>query len=445
MLFASASIATGHVVKLFAFSLLGVGGFLGIYGLFQSLGFDFFSYVTSYGAKAFSTFGNPNFHSAFMGMTAAVAITLGIFAQMKLTHRIGLFILFVIAAINIFLSSEQGYLNFLAGFLSALLVYFFSKRKMILAWVSLGLSGLGGFLVIAGILNIGPLADLLYKSSLQARGFYWRAGINMMMEHPVFGVGLDGFGNWYRRYRSQTAAELNAGLVTDTAHSIPLDIGSGGGFPLLIFYLFLLGLALSSIIKVIKRSDDFDAVFASIIAAWVAYQAQSLISINQLGLGVWGWSLTGLVIGYELNTRDGKMMSYHKVSEKIGKKNEQISAKVLLIAVVAGGISTVVSVPPYLAANHFYKALQSGDGNLLFESAYLKPYDRTRFRYTVQIMSQNNLEYRAIQLLVDATKLYPDSFELWQSWSQIPSATPAQIAKAKSEMKRLDPFNRDLE
>jgi hypothetical protein len=379
-----------------------------------------------------------------MGMTAAVAITLGIFAQIKLTHRVGLLLLFVVALLNVFLSSEQGYLNFLAGFLAALLVYFFSKGKMIVAWVSLGLSGLGGFLVLAGILNIGPLADVLYKSSLQARGFYWRAGINMMIEHPVFGVGLDGFGNWYRRYRSQTAAELNAGLVSDTAHSIPLDIGSGGGLPLLILYLFLLVLALHAIIKVIKRSDEFDPIFASIVAAWVAYQAQSLISINQLGLGVWGWSLTGLVIGFELNTREGNMMSYHKVSGKIGKKKEQIPAKVLLIAVVAGGVSTVVSIPPYLAANNFYKALQSGDGNLLFESAYLKPYDRTRFRYTVQIMSQNNLENRAIQLLVDATKLYPDSFELWQSLSQITSATPAQITKAKYEMKRLDPFNPDL-
>ena len=52
-----------------------------------------------------------------------------------------------------------------------------------------------------------------------------------------------------------------------------------------------------------KRKTEFDVIFATIVAAWVAYQAQSLISINQLGLGVWGWSLSGLIIGYELNTR----------------------------------------------------------------------------------------------------------------------------------------------
>jgi hypothetical protein len=97
-----------------------------------------------------------------------------------------------------------------------------------------------------------------------------------------------------------------------------------------------------------------------------------------------------------------------------------------------------------MAANKYYKALQSGDGNVLYESAYLKPYDRIRFLYTAQILAENKLEDKAIQILSDASKLYPDSFEVWQRWSGIPSATPAQIAKAKAEMKRLDPFNPDL-
>jgi hypothetical protein len=332
-------------------------------------------------------------------------------------------------------------LNFLAGFLAAVLVYLFSKKRLILAWTGLALSGLGGLLVLAGILNSGPLADLLYKSSLQARGFYWRAATNMMVEHPFFGVGLDGFGDWYRRSRTQSATDFNAGIVSDTAHNIPLDIGSGGGIPLMIFYLLILGLAFNAIVKVIKRSQDFDPIFASIVAGWVAYQAQSLISINQLGLGVWGWSFTGLLIGYELNTRDKSSNTQTQLSGKVSKMKEKIPASALLIAVATAAIGAVVSLPPYLAANKYYKALQSGDATLLQQSAYLKPYDRTRFLYTAQILADNKLENQAIAVLLDATKIYPDSFELWQRWSQIPSATPAQIVKANSEMKRLDPFN----
>jgi O-antigen ligase len=444
LLIASASSASAAVLKKFTFSLLGVGGLVGLYGLGQSQGIDLFDYVNAYGSNVFGTFGNPNFQSAFMGMTAAVGLTLATFGQIKIAQRAGLIGVCIVAVSNIALSSEQGYLNFLAGFIAAILVYLFSKKKVILAWVSLAVSCLGGVLVLAGILNIGPLADLLYKSSLQARGFYWRAAINMMIEQPFFGVGLDGFGNWYRRSRTQTAAELNASVVSDTAHNVPLDIGSGGGIPLLLLYLAFIGLALNAIIKVIKRPQDFDPIFAAIVAGWVAYQAQSLISINQLGLGVWGWSLTGLLIGYELNTRDNSSETQAKISGKVRKKKEQIPASALLIAVAAAAIGSAVSLPPYLAANKYYKALQSGDGNLLYESAYLKPYERTRFLYTAQIMAENKLEDRAIQILADASKLYPDSFELWQRWSQIPTATPAQIAKAKAEMKRLDPFNPDL-
>ena len=444
LLFASAASASTTVLKKFAYSLSGVGGLLGLYGLGQWQGVDLFDYVNAYDSNVFATFGNPNFHSAFMGMTAAVAFTLGIFCQLNWVQRVGLLAICGIAISNVYLSSEQGYLNFLAGFLAAVIVYLFSKKKLILAWTGLALSGLGGLLVFAGILNGGPLADLLYKSSLQARGFYWRAALNMMADHPFFGVGLDGFGDWYRRSRSQTVAELNAGVVSDTAHNIPFDIGSGGGIPLLILYLLILGLALNAIIRVIKRSQEFDPIFASIVAGWVAYQAQSLISINQLGLGVWGWSLTGLLIGYELNTRDKSKNEQIKQGAKILKKKEQIPASALLIAVTAGAIGAAVSLPPYLAANKYYKALQSGDANILYESAYLKPYDRIRFLYTAQIMAENKMEDKAIQILSDASELYPDSFEVWQRWSGIPSATPAQKAKAKTEMKRLDPFNPDL-
>jgi O-antigen ligase len=249
LLFASAASATTEVLKKVAHSLLGVGGFLGLYGLGQWQGIDVFDYVNAYGSNVFATFGNPNFQSAFMGMTAAVGLTLGILGHMKMAQRAGLMAICLLAISNIYLSSEQGYLNFLAGFLAAVLVYLFTKKKTILAWTGLALSGLGGLLVLAGILNSGPLAELLYKSSLQARGFYWRAAINMMVENPFFGVGLDGFGDWYRRSRPQSAIEVNASVVSDTAHNIPLDIGSGGGIPLLIFYLLILGLALNAIIR----------------------------------------------------------------------------------------------------------------------------------------------------------------------------------------------------
>jgi hypothetical protein len=440
----SAIASSKKLLENFVISLLVVGSVLAFYGLMQWRGLDIFDYSNAYSSNVFGTFGNPNFQSAFMGMVAAAASTAIFFGRYSNKIRGSLVVLIAIAILNVKLSSLQGYLNFLAGFSAALILYLFSTRRKIMGWFVLGIASAGSTVLILGIFNLGPLSDYIYKSSLQARGFYWRAAVKMMVEHPIFGVGLDSFGNWFRRSRSRSASEFNAGVVSDTAHNIPLDLGTGGGFPLLIAYMCLVLLTIISITRILKRGQEFNVVFATLVAAWVAYQAQSLISINQLGLGVWGWSLSGLLIGYEINSRDQMQYPLQKIANRKSQGDHKIPASTLLIAVMSGVIGLIVSIPPYLAANKFYSALQSGDGIVLQQAAYLKPYDRTRFLYTAQILAENSLDKNAIHVLSDAAKIYPDSFELWQRWSQIPTASPAEIAKAKSEMKRLDPLNPDL-
>jgi hypothetical protein len=202
--------------------------------------------------------------------------------------------------------------------------------------------------------------------------------------------------------------------------------------------------ALVSIVRIIKRKTEFDVVFTTIVAAWVAYQAQSLISINQLGLGVWGWSLSGLIIGYELSTRPNQGKTEPKVVRRGKTSSQKLSALAVVTTFVGAGAGIAAALPPYLAANKFYIALKSGDAEIIQPAAYLKPYDRARFAFVAQLMQENKLESRAIEVLRDATARYPDSMELWRRWSTIPSAASEDVARAKAEMKRLDPFNPEL-
>ena len=123
---------------------------------------------------------------------------------------------------------------------------------------------------------------------------------------------------------------------------------------------------------------------------------------------------------------------------------QKLSAGALVITFVTSGIGLAIALPPYLAANKFYKALQSGDANVIQPAAYLEPYDRSRFTFVAQILQENKLEDRAIAVLRDASKIYPDSYEIWSRWAGIATASPNDIARAKAEMKRLDPFNPDL-
>ena len=443
LMFAATVSASRRVLQRYSVSLVVVGFLLSLYGILQSRGVDFYEFNNAYATNVFGTFGNPNFQSAFMGITGTVALTWVCFSRANVFIRFALFVFVGLALYNISLSSEQGYLTLLTGFTCAVAIFLLSKKQRILGYSVLGFGVMAGLLVLVGIFNKGPLAEVIYKSSLQVRSFYWEAAVRMMIDHPLFGVGMDGFGDWYRRSRTQEIADFNVGITADTAHNIPLDIGSGGGIPLLVIYFGLIGLALISIIRILKRTTSFDLVFTSVAAAWFAYQAQSLININQIGIGVWGWSLTGLLIGYELHTRSPGIDSRSKL-QRIVIKKQQISALAVVTSFIFGGLGLAAAIPPYSAAGEFYKALQSGDAEVIQPAAYLQPNDRARYLYVAKIMIENKLDDRATKVLSDASRIYPDSFDLWQMWSTVPTATPDQIARAKSEMRRLDPYNKNI-
>jgi O-antigen ligase len=450
LLLLSTVIATNsQFLKRFVQNLLVLGVLLIFYGQIQNQGLDPFPFQNAYGSNVFGTLGNPNFMSAFMGITGVVAVGLSLNRSLKIWSRLG-FILVSLATLVIILetNSVQGFLNFATGVTSLVIIWLFMKHKTKAAYLLTCIAGVGGGLVFLGIINIGPLASYLYKSSLQARGFYWRAALDMLLNQPIFGVGMDGYGEWYRRSRTLEDTLINPGINTDTAHNVFLDIASNGGFPLIITYLCILTLVVISIVKVIKRSREFDPIFAATVGAWVAYQAQSFISINAIGLAIWGWILSGLIIGYEINTRkrDEAFDSYATKGDRRNTKqlNQALSSGTLVSIFVSTLIAVALALPPYVAANRFYNAIKSGNALELQPAAYIKPYDRVRFTFVAYNLTQNNLNDRALVVIRDAAKLFPNSYEVWNILAGLPNASAAEIANAKAQLKRLDPHNPDL-
>ena len=444
LLLASLVSSSKLLLKRYVVALLSSGAALALYGIAQSRGYDFFEFDLGIGTKTFGSFGNSNFQSAYMGITAAAGLTLVVYSKIKIYFKTGLFILSCLAIYNVSLSSEQGYFNFIVGIAAGTIIFLFKSRKPVLGWMALAGSSVSVLFLLLGILKIGPLAEYIFKSSLSARWFYWQAAGKMMINHPFFGVGMDGFGDAYLQSRPASVYSSGFFTVSDTAHSIPLDIGSNGGFPLFIAYVSVILFVLLSIVRIMKRKTEFDVVFTTIVAAWVAYQAQSLISINQLGLGVWGWSLSGLIIGYELNTRPNVIEGNPKSAPRGKASMQKISAFAVITTFIATSAGITAALPPYMAADKFYKALQSGDANVIQPAAYLQPYDRSRFIFVARILQENKLEDRAITVLRDASKIYPNSFEIWNRWAAIASAKADDVARAKAEMKRLDPRNPNL-
>jgi hypothetical protein len=385
-----------------------------------------------------------------MGLIAVVAFTIAIHKGFSPQVRIGLVFIGFVALIVIFETiAKQGYFAFLAGFGVVSVIWLFQTKRKKSAIAVSGLGAISGCLVLLALTNVGPLASYIYKGSLAARGFYWDAAFKMLTSHPFFGVGMDGFIDWYRRTRSPDYFKDEFFSFSNTAHNVFLDIASSGGYPLIALYVTVIALVVISIFRILKRSDGFDVYFSAVVGAWVAYQAQSFVSINQLGLAIWGWVLSGLIIGYELNTRT---IDVGQVSQPIRRQQEKkakVSKQQLnpsTVVLLFGGFITaaLVSVPPYYANASFFSAIKSGDVKKLQLTAYLKPLDEKRLLHIATILHENNYDNEALAIAKDGAKRYSNSFDFWQLLSSIPIATSADISQAKMEMKRLDPFNPDL-
>jgi len=340
-------------------------------------------------------------------------------------------------------ASQQGFLVLIIGSAISLGIFVFGKSRA-LSYSYLGLSIVGFLALLMGTLNKGPLASFLYKDSVTYRGDYWRAGWKMTVENPVFGVGLDSYGDWYRKSRT-IEATLRRGpdVTSNAAHNVFLDISSAGGFPLVMMYIALMVLVVISTVKVIKRSEGFNAGFVGLVAGWVAFQAQSIISINQIGLALWGWVLSGLIIGYEINTRGGEVVT-EKKSGKSATKSVQTSASTSLAMFVGLIIGVLVGMPPYLASAKYKGALETGNPKVIQEAAYIWPVDSTRMIVVAMTLNDNEFEDQAQQIAMNAVERFPENYSVWSTLRLMKKASEEQKAQALAQMKRLDPLNPTL-
>ena len=432
------------VIKQLILVIFIVGSASLAYGVVQALGGDPFNWVNPY-SPVFGFLGNPNFQSSLLGVIGAIAFAQLFVKELKIQIKvlIGAYLLVTLYVIKE-THSQQGFLVLALGIGVVVGLYLLQLKRGLGIGYGL-LSILGFFVVLFGTLNKGPLAALLYKDSVTYRGDYWQAGWNMTVNHPIFGVGMDSYGDWYRRSRT-LAATLRRGpdTTSNAAHNVFLDISSYGGFPLLIIYVALMVLVFISGVKVLKRSTAFNPAFAGLFGGWVAFQAQSIISINQIGLAMWGWVLSGLIIGYEINTRNVAVVDAATKKGRVAGKPAQTSAGSVVALFVAFVLGVLVGMPPYVASTKYKSALETSNPTVIQQAAYIWPLDYSRMIQVAGTLNDNKLEAQGLEVAVDATKSFPDNYAVWASLDSMKSATPEQKAQAQKEMKRLDPLNPNL-
>jgi O-antigen ligase len=345
-----------YLVSLFTALLLGV------YGLMQNSGLDFVKWNNPYNS-IISTVGNPNFAAAIMAVM--VTLLFGPILQNGYSQVQKIFsgFLIIVLVYTIYLSdARQGLISVFIGIGTYLTIWIYDNRKKI--GIFLGALGLITFFFsILGMLQIGPLEKYLYKGSVTLRGYYWRTGLEMFKENPLFGVGLDRYGSYFKELRD-VSYPLNYGFdITSTnAHNVPIQLFATGGVFFGLSYIVLLTIVASVAIKgLIKTSGNDRLTIASLFSAWLAFQAQSFVSIDNIGIAVWGWLLSGLVIA--IATEKTSNLEEPRIIVK--KQSNQIN---LLQPIISGIMVTLVLIP----------------GTLLLKSESLMFQTRMRFDPTVE-------------------------------------------------------------
>jgi hypothetical protein len=264
---------------------------------------------------------------------------------------------------------------------------------------------------------------------------------------------MDGYGDWYRRSRSVNAATVMPGpnTVTNSAHNVVLDVFSYGGFPLLLSYLGLLLLGALAILRGLKRTRTYDPIFVGLSVAWIGYQLQSLISINQIGLAVWGWVLTGALIAYEASKRNAESRLTTSETSKESKQGPRVKKDSVISSPLIAGLGMVVGLilacPPISADMAWFKA--TGSGNLVevekaLTPSYLHPASSERLVNVVAILENSQLFDKAREYALKATEYNPENFDSWNALYSVKNSTPSEKALALKNMKRLDPNNPEV-
>lgn len=437
--------STEHFKKLI-YGFFGAGVINILYCLWAWQIDDFIPWNNIYGS-ILGTFGNPNFIGAFLGMVIVALAAYGLQSGLKFGPRLVIITLSLIAFLEVIASNAIQGLVVTFGGLSIILFYWIKiniqSKVLLLLYSGLVLSL--GVISSLGALQIGPLSSIIYKRSVSLRGSYWKAGIEMGRENLFTGVGMDAYGNNYRRYRDENAFLSMPGpeTVSNAAHNIFIDIFAFGGMPLLISYLLMVGLTALSIFKVGRRAMTFDPVFAAMAGVWICYQVQSFISINQIGLAVWGWVLSGALIAYA-EVFQNNLSPHKKQKTKNTGSLEIVELQSGLLALAGMVVGAVISIPPLTADATWLSALKTQNLTRIraaLEPSYFNPSDSARLVSAVTILDRSQLYSEALSMARYGVTYNADFTDAWKSLLYTPEATEFDKKSAKENLIRLDPLN----
>jgi O-antigen ligase len=403
-------------------------GITSLYSLMQRFGLDIFEWETKTNG-IIGTLGNPNFQGSFAAMALVPALVY--FWSPRTTRVYSLSFSLILIITIVVCQSTQGYIAALASISIYLLIYAWYKGKPKFYSLLIPVF-LAGLVALAGMLNKGPLAAYLYKISVQSRGEMWRTAFNAANKNPFLGTGPDSFGDFSLFYRDQKTANGIAEF-TDNAHNFFLQFAATGGYTLALVYLAIIVLSLHSFIKLQREKNSFDKNLAAVFSAWLCFQLQSIISPASISTLTWNFIISGSLIGLSAQnwtTNESKLLK--------PKRLTKVFSYFFILS------SILITYPLFNSDRLALKSIRTGDGNLAIVAAKSYPESVIRYSRIGTTLLTSGLYPQSLDVARSAVKFNPNAISAWILILVNESAPISERQKAKNEILRLDPFNKEV-
>lgn len=423
------------------------GGILSSYGFFQSIGRDFIAWQNPYN-QVLGTLGNPNFASAALALFACLSFSTLFAPKVQKSVKVLALLVFALSFYVIYQSkSIQGLVALTVG-IGFFLYIVISNKYKIRGRLFLIFYLLSGTLSILGMLQTGPLKNWLYKDSVSVRGYYWRAGFQMFKENIISGVGVDRYGYWFKQLREPTySLKYGYDITSSNAHSIPIQMFATSGLLVGILYFAIFAYTLVKSIKYLKLNSDIDkTTLTALVAALIVYLAQSVISIENIGLGIWGWLLLGAIIGLSssYNKQDKTIKS--NVPKDLNPAHLILSWVLVLLVLVPISYLYRVEKTMFLARDSFNYSEPANSPNFFTLSDQLINLQMADENYKYRIaygLSQAGQTDKSKSILIDLHATDYRNLDVLELLANIYEAENnlSEAITYRNKINRLDPWN----
>jgi O-antigen ligase len=402
------------------------------YSILQLLNLDPISWDTV-NIKYFGTFGNPNFLSSFLAVST-IPVLASVYIKMKKENTILKVLLYlIINTISIYLIyktySLQGFIVLVLANFIWLLFWLYSKNRFRMMYSAIFIGFFSSYLSLIGTLNKGPLADVLYKSSITSRGDFFRSAIAATKDNWVAGVGPDSFGDYYLMYRDTKAANRSNAEIADSAHNYFLDLSANFGIFMLAIYLAMIVMTCVIFIK-IYRKTNFNNNLLVLFTIWSGLIIQSLISpLNSVFL-----TLIFLFSGFVLGNKNYLENEGNAALSKI-----QLNSK---YPIIVGLICAFIVVNPIVQRDHAILVSNNAKRlDLLLLAIDKYPKSSTGYNKVMVILNDQGDSERLIVLARKAADFNDRSSAAQLFVFQNSLSSDAEKSEALKKLIALDPNN----